>query len=293
MKRFEYLAPTSLAEALEMLAHYPNALPLAGGTDLLVQMKESHRPVEALVSLKRVFEIHQVEHNEAVIRLGAAVKAGVIAADERVQTAYTALAVGLGLIGSRQIRNMASLGGNICNASPSADSVPGLLALGTLAVIVGPEGERSLPLETFFVAPGKSALQPGELLKEIVIPRPPENSGSFYFRHTTRAWMDIAFVGAAAAITLDGGGRIANACIALGAVAPTPMRALEAEKVLFGAMPGHEVFEEAGRIAAAEARPIDDLRASADYRRHLVIVLTRRALEQALSRAKNGNGHGS
>jgi len=290
VKPFQYLAPTSLAEALDMLAQYPNALPLAGGTDLLVQIKERHRPVEALLSLKRVSEVHQLEYSEEWFRLGAAVKAGDIAANEQVQTAYTALADGVGLIGSRQIRNMATLGGNICNASPSADGAPALLVLGADAVIAGPDGERRLPIEDFFIGPGKSAIQPGELLKNVVIPRPSKHSGSFYLRHTTRAWMDIAFVGVAAAITLDDEGHIASARIALGAVAPTPMRAIQAERILPGTAPEDEVFTEAGRIAASEANPIDDLRASADYRRHLVRVLTRRALEQALSRARNGNG---
>lgn len=289
MKRFDYLAPTSLREAVEILAENPETLPLAGGTDLLVQIKERHRPVSAVMSLKRVQEVHEFANN-GVLTIGSAVKVGRIAADSWVQQYFTSLAAGAGLIGSVQIQNMATVGGNICNASPSADTAPPLLALDTQLLIASAQGERTLPLSDFFLGPGRTALQPGELLKAILLPHPKTRSGSFYYRHTPRAHMDIAVVGSAAMLGLDEEGRIAEARIALGAVAPTPVRAPDAEALLIGETPCEELFAHAASAAVAAARPIDDLRASADYRRHLVKIFTQRALRQAFVRAKENHG---
>jgi carbon-monoxide dehydrogenase medium subunit len=288
MRRFEYLAPRSLEEALHMLSLRPEAVPLAGGTDLLVQVKEGQRRVEALLSLKRVPEVHRYTCN-GQLALGAAVTVGQIAADPQVERHYTALALGAGLIGSVQIRNVATVGGNLCNAAPSADTAPPLLVLGAQAVIAGPQGERTLPLESF-LGPGQTVLQRGELLKEIIVPGPAECSGSFYLRHTPRARMDIAVVGVAAAITLGDGDVIVEARLALGAVAPVPLRALRAEALLPGHVLDDELLRAAGAAAAQEAQPIDDLRASAEYRRYLVDVLTRRSLHGALARAKARRG---
>ena len=289
MKRFDYLAPTSLREAVEILAENPETLPLAGGTDLLVQIKERHRPVSAVMSLKRVQEVHEFANN-GVLTIGSAVKVGRIAADSWVQQYFTSLAAGAGLIGSVQIQNMATVGGNICNASPSADTAPPLLALDTQLLIASAQGERTLPLSDFFLGPGRTALQPGELLKAILLSHPKTRSGSFYYRHTPRARMDIAVVGSAALLGLDEAGRIAEARIALGAVAPTPVRAPDAEALLIGETPCEELFAHAASAAVAAARPIDDLRASADYRRHLVKIFTQRALRQAFVRAKENHG---
>jgi carbon-monoxide dehydrogenase medium subunit len=233
--------------------------------------------------------VHQFALNGA-LTFGSAVTVGQIAANQRIQQDYTALAIGAGLIGSVQIRNMATVGGNLCNAAPSADTAPPLLVLGAQAVIASARGERKIPLETFSLGPGQTVLQPGELLKEIVVPKPPKGSGSFYLRHTPRARMDIAVVGAAAAITLDADGKIADARLALGAVAPVPMRAIKAEALLHGQRLTDELLREVGAAAAQEAQPIDDLRASAEYRRHLVSVLTQRALRGALVRAKENKG---
>jgi len=289
MKRFDYLAPRSLEEALQMLSHRPEAIPLAGGTDLLVQVQGGQRRVAALLSLKRVPEVHLYAGN-GQLALGAAVTVGQIAADPQVERHYTALALGAGLIGSVQVRNVATVGGNLCNAAPSADTAPPLLVLGAQVVIVGSQGERTLPLESFFLAPGQTVLRPGELLKEIIVPGPAECSGSFYVRHTPRARMDIAVVGVAAAITLGDGDVIVEARLALGAVAPVPLRALRAEALLTGHVLDDELLRAAGAAAAQEAQPIDDLRASAEYRRHLVDVLTRRSLRGALARAQEKRG---
>ena len=285
MKRFDYLAPHSLAEALAMLSDRPEAVPLAGGTDLLVRVKEGSRAIEALLSLKRLPELRQYAHNGA-LTIGSTVTVSTIAADPHVLQAYAALALGAGLIGSAQIRNVATLGGNLCNASPSADTAPPLLVLGAQAVIAGPRGERTIPLEEFFRGPGRTALQPGELLKAVTVPRLPPHSGSFYLRHTPRARMDLAVVGVAAAVTVTADGLIVSARLALGAVAPVPLRARQAEALLAGQILTDELCRDVGAAAAREAEPIDDQRAPADYRRHLVDVLTRRALSGALARAQ-------
>jgi CO/xanthine dehydrogenase FAD-binding subunit len=284
MKRFDYLAPRTLGEALAIMADRPEAVPLAGGTDLLVQVKEGRRSVEAVLSLKRVPEVHRYARNGA-LSLGAAVTVGRIAADPAVQQHYTALAMGAGLIGSVQIRSVATLGGNLCNAAPSADTAPPLLVLNAQAVIAGIEGEHTVPLDTIFRGPGRTVLRPGKLLKEILVPLLPQGSASFYVRHTPRAGMDLAVAGVAAAVTLDPEGTIVRARIALGAVAPVPMRATRAEAMLPGQTLTDELLQEVGMVAAQEAQPIDDLRASAEYRSHLVDVLTRRAVRGAWARA--------
>lgn len=289
MKRFDYLAPKSLPEALQMMADRPKARPLAGGTDLLVQMKEGGRPVEALVSLKRISEVHQFTQN-GKLTLGAAVTTGQLATNSQILAEYTALANGAGLIGGVQIRNMATVGGNLCNAAPSADTAPPLLVLGAQVVIASTQGERTIPLEEFWLGPGRTVLQPGELLKEIIVPQPPPRSGSFYLRQTPRAWMDIAMVGVAASVTLTADDTISEARLALGAVAPTPIRAKAAEALLGGQTLADDVLQAVGATAAQEAKPIDDLRASAEYRQHLVKVLAQRALHGAVARAKNSKG---
>lgn len=285
MKRFDYLAPASLDEALAMLAVHPWAVPLAGGTDLLVQLKEKRRSAEELLSLKRVAELALISLNGEV-SLGSMATIARISGDESIRRGLTALSEGAGLIGSIQIRNAATLGGNLCNASPSADTAPPLLVLGAKLVIASSKGERTMPLEDFFTAPGQTVLQANELLKAVILPPRPTRSGSAYLRHTPRSGMDLAFAGVAAALTLDEKGRIASAYLAMGAVAPTPLRAWEAEKCLNGSAPSQELFEEAGRLAARQAQPISDLRASAEYRRHLVGVLTVRVLQKARERVE-------
>jgi len=289
MKRFDYLAPQSLVEALEMLARRPEATPLAGGTDILVQLKEGYRSETALLSLKRVPDMHQLSHN-GQLTFGSAVTMTQITTDAQIQQDYSTLASAAGLLGSVQTRNMATVGGNICNASPSADTAPPLLALGAQVVIASLRGERTIPLEAVFKGPGETVLQPGELLTQIIVPNPPARSGSSYTRHTPRAQMDIAVVGVAVAVTLDADGFISKAGIALGAVAPTPIRSVTAEALLLGHSPTDTLLAEVGLAAARDAKPIDDIRASAEYRRHLVDVLTQYTLRDALARIEDKEG---
>ena len=292
MRAFEYHAPTSLNEAISLLQEYGEAArPLAGGTDLVVQMKEKATKFAApshIVSLLRVPELSGVSFSESEgLRIGAGATMSQVADSPIIRERYRAIAEGAALVGSIQTMNMATVGGNLCNAAPSADIAPPLLALEAEAVIVGPSGRRKLVLEEFFLGPGKTALAADELLAEVRVPLPPPGTGSAYDRHTPRKQMDIAVVGVAAALTMAGE-RIERVRVALGAVAPTPVRAPQAEAALEGQAPSDELFARAADVSAAECSPIADLRGSAEFRRHIVRVMTKRMLREALDRARSG-----
>ena len=292
MRTFEYHAPTSLNEAISLLQeHGEAARPLAGGTDLVVQMKEKATKFAApshIVSLLRVPELSGVSFSESEgLRIGAGATMSQVADSPIIRERYRAIAEGAALVGSIQTMNMATVGGNLCNAAPSADIAPPLLAFEAEAVIVGPSGRRKLALEEFFLGPGKTALAADELLAEVRVSLPPPGTGSAYDRHTPRKQMDIAVVGVAAALTMAGE-RIERARVALGAVAPTPVRAPQAEAALEGQAPSDELFARAADVSAAECSPIADLRGSAEFRRHIVRVMTKRMLREALDRARSG-----
>jgi carbon-monoxide dehydrogenase medium subunit len=289
LRRFEYFAPNSIEEAVRFLhQHGEAARPLAGGTDLVVQMKEAATrfPYPAhIVNITRIPELRGIGFSgREGLRIGAGATMAEIAGHPAVRERYPALAEGAGVVGSWQTMNMATLGGNLCNAAPSADTAPPLLALEARAVIAGPTGRRTVAVEEFFAGPGRTVLAPDELLAEVRIPAPAAGTGSAYQRHTPRKQMDIAVVGVAAAHTLEGGS-VRRARIALGAVAPTPLRARGAEASLEGAPLTPEAISHAAGIAATECSPISDVRGSAEFRRHLVQVMTRRMLEAAGARA--------
>ena len=299
VRRFEYLAPQSLQEAIDLLRQRGDGgRPLAGGTDLVVQMKEGGAkfPLPSyLVSLRRVPELKGIQFSEREgLRIGAGVTMAEIAESPVVRDRFRIIADGAGLVGSIQTMNMATVGGNLCNAAPSADIAPPLLACEAQAVIVGPAGRRSLPLDEFFLGPGRTVLAADELLAELQVAAPPAGTGSIYVRHTPRKQMDIAVVGVGVLLTLGPStgsgqaedGSIQRARIALGAVAPTPIRAREAEAILEGASASDELFGRAAEAAAAESKPISDVRGSAEFRRHLVRVMTERCLQEAVERAK-------
>ncbi|MGH7324375.1 MAG: FAD binding domain-containing protein [Candidatus Rokuibacteriota bacterium] len=287
MRRFEVVQPGSVEECLRALvAHGPEASLLAGGTDLLPQLKNGLLKPRCVVDLSRVARLRALDRDGGRgLRLGAAVTAREIEVDPGVRARYRALAESGALVGSVQVRNLATVGGNLCNAAPSADMAPPLLVLDAEAVIAGPRGERRVPLSAFFVGVRRTVLAPDELLVEIVIPAPGPRSGGNYLRHTPRRELDIAVVGVASQLTLSNG-VCARARIALAAVAPTPLRVTEAEQALEGRPPTGELIEHAAGLAAEAARPISDQRGSADFRRHLVRVLTRRTLNTALVRAR-------
>jgi len=221
--------------------------------------------------------------------VGAAVTMRQAELSGTVQKRYPAIAQGAGVVASVQVRNRATLVGNLCNAAPSADTAPGMIALRAKVRIAGPEGRRTVLLEDFFTGPGKTVLGPGEMVTAVQVPPPAPRTGSAYARHTPRGAMDIAVAGVGVGVTLaPRAGTCEDIRIVLGAVAPTPLRARQAEGVLRGKVPTPELIEQAAEVAAGEARPIDDVRASAGYRRDLVRVLTRRMVEAALEDARKG-----
>jgi len=290
LRKFEYFAPQSLSEALAVFKeHGEGGRALAGGTDLVVQVKEGVKIPHPsyVVSLRRVPEVRGIDFSEgAGLRIGAATTMAEIADSPLIRERYRILADGARIVGSTQTMNMATVGGNVCNAAPSADTAPPLLACEAVAVIAGPDGEREAPLEEFWLEPNRTVLKPGELLKELRLPAPPARTGGVYVRHTPRKQMDIAVVGVGVLLTLTDGDRIERARVALGAVAPTPIRARKAEAVLEGNTASGALFAQAAEIAASEASPISDIRGSAEFRRHLVRVMTERCLREAAQRAR-------
>ena len=290
MRNFDYLAPDSVAEAVRLLAENgERARPIAGGTDIVVQMKEKATRFpypHVLIGLGQIGELRGIEFSEqAGLRIGAGATMTEVSEHPEVRERYMAIAEGAGVVGSWQTMNMATIGGNVCNAAPSADTAPALLAFEAHAVIVGPSGRRTVDLQELFAGPGKTTLGPGELLAEVRAPAPAAGTGSAYQRHTPRKQMDIAVVGVAAVVTLGESGRIERARIALGAVAPTPVRAPQAEASLVGQTPDQEAFARAAELAASECSPISDLRGSAELRLHLVRVMVERLLQSAATRA--------
>lgn len=255
----------------------------------MVQVKEGGKipTPSCLVSLRRLPELRGIDFSERDgLRIGATVTMAEAAESAPVRERYRALADGAEIIGSIQTMNMATIGGNVCNAAPSADTAPPLLTYEAVAVIAGPKGERDVPIEEFWLGPNQTALQPGELLRELRLPTPPANTGGIYVRQTPRKQMDIAVVGVAVLLTLGQGDRIKRARIALAAVAPTPIRARKAEAGLEGKAASKALFAEAAETATTEASPIGDVRGSAEFRRHLVRVTTERCLREAAQRAR-------
>jgi carbon-monoxide dehydrogenase medium subunit len=286
---FDYVAPASLGEAISVLQeHGEAARVLAGGTDLIVQVREGRRSVGAMIDVKRIPEVTQITHaNGGGLRIGAAVPCAQIYHDGEIARRYPALIDSAALIGGIQIQSRASIGGNLCNASPAADAIPTLIALGAVCEITGAKGSRSLPVEDFCTAPGRNALAPDELLVALSFPAPEPHSGAAFERFIPRNEMDIAVCNAAASVTLsDDGATFKAARIAAGAVAPTPLFVKEAGAALAGQPVNEATIEEAALAASAAARPITDMRGSAAQRTHLAGVLTRRVIEKAIERAR-------
>ncbi len=287
MEPLSYEAPRSLAEALELLggANGVEARVLAGGTDLLVQLR-SRLASGLVVDVKRIPELATLSYDEQGLRLGAAVPAAEIREHPEIEQAYPGLMEAAALIGSEQIQGRASVGGNLCNASPAADTVPALIALGASCGIAGKGGSRTLPVEQFVVSPGKNALGPGELLVELRIPPPAPSSADAYLRFIPRSEMDIAVVGAGVCVTLVAKGRCTTARVALAAVAPTPLLAPAAADALVGTDLDDAALERAAAAASEACQPIDDKRGTAVYRRKVAGVLVRRAASIAAERAR-------
>ncbi|MBI3303951.1 MAG: xanthine dehydrogenase family protein subunit M [Deltaproteobacteria bacterium] len=287
MRAITYESPKSLDQALSLLAAAgEKGRVLAGGTDLLIQMRAGVRQPDHIIDAKGIPELQVLSFNpQEGLRLGAAVPCYRIIEDPAVRQHYPGLVETAGLIGSVQIQSRSSLGGNLCNGSPAADTTPALIALGAVCHIAGPKGTRTVAVEDFVLSPGRTVLQPDELLVEFRIPAPKPHSSDCYLRFIPRNEMDIAVVGVGASVTLHGDTCTA-ARIALGAVAPTPLFAKEAGASLVGKPLNDAAIAAAAALAQQIATPISDMRGTAEYRTHLIGVLTRRTLKTAAERAK-------
>ena len=289
MRDFAYVPARTLAEAASILNEKGDrARVLAGGTDIIVQVREDRRDLDALVDVKGIPELDQIAYDPAKgLDLGAAVPCYRIYGNEAVAKAYPGLIDAASMIGGIQIQGRASVGGNLCNASPAADAICPLIVYSATARIYGPNGERRIPVEQFCTAPGRTALQRGEFLVSLHLPAPKANSNAFYLRFIPRNEMDIAVVGAGAYVTLDAAGnRFVSARVALAAVAPTPLFLPEIGEFLAGKETSEDVIHQAGEMARSAAKPISDMRGTADHRRQLSAVLTRRALNGAIKRVR-------
>jgi aerobic carbon-monoxide dehydrogenase medium subunit len=291
MVAIRYETPRSVSEAVRLMAADPGARVLAGGTDLLVQFRTGVRQPSAFVDVKRIPELMSIAIDAHGLRLGAATPAAVIGEHAELRRLWPGLAESVRLIGSTQIQGRGSVGGNLCNASPAADTTSALIVNRAECVIAGPNGERTVPVEAFSLAPGRTVLQPGELLVAIRVPRPAARTSDAYLRLIPRTEMDIAVAGAAASVTLDAAGLCTTARVAIGAVAPTARRVPAAEQALVGSRLDDASLKRAADAASAEARPIDDKRGTTAYRRTVAGVLTRRAAAIAASRAREQGSH--
>lgn len=290
MQAFEYIDAKTVSEAVTLLGEKGDkARLLSGGTDLIVQAREGKRNLDWIIDIKSIPEVNELTFDSnSGLTLGAAVPCYQIYADDSICETFPGLVDATKIIGGTAIQGRAGIGGNLCNASPAADGIPPLIVLNATCVIAGPNGERELPVEDFCTAPGQTALEKGEMLISLKIPAPQKNSSSFYLRFIPRNEMDIAVVGVGASVVLDETNqRIVSARIALAAVAPTPLFAEEASVLLAEKEISENVIEEAAQAAQSIARPISDMRGTAEQRTHLVGVLTRRALNGAIQRVKD------
>ena len=286
LPKFEYHEPLTVDEACRILGELgQKAKLLAGGTDLIVNMKKKVLSPTHVVSLSGIADLKGLDSANGTVKLGACLTASEIAQSETIQKLFSALSKGAASLGSPLIRNLATVAGNLVSARPAADFPPPLLAYGAQVVLVKSSGERVVPLSDFFKGPGQTVMDPDELLTQIILTKPPAGSGAGYFKLGLRKALEISLTNAAAYLSLDPDGTIKTARIFLGSVAPTPLRSPSAEKVLTGEKPGEALFERAGEAAAGDSKPIDDFRASADYKKAMVAVLTKRALNMAFQEA--------
>jgi len=284
LRGFEYLEPNSVEEATSMLEKYgDDAKLLAGGTDLLILMKRRELIPNAVIGTKKIPGLRYIDVNHSGLRIGAMTTLRDIEKSSMVAEKCPVLLEAVMTMASVQIRARATVAGNICNASPSADTAPPLLALGSLIRVIGPKGEREIPLDSFFIGPGKTALKRGEMVAEINIPLPSRSGGAFI--KSGRTSFDLAKLNVAAVLSFNEDSCV-NAGIAIGGAAPTPLRVPEAEKELINKRLDKKMLANAAEIAAGKTSPITDIRSTSGYRRELVKVLLRRALELATIRER-------
>lgn len=284
MPLLQYEAPTSLAQATQALSGHADAKILAGGTDLLVQMRLGLREPALVVDIKHIPELMEITLSEQGLRLGAAVPGAIVTGHPDIKQLYPGFVEGLGLIGSSQVQGRCSAGGNLCNASPAADAVPALIANRATCNIIGPDGERTVAVADFNTGPGSNCLACDEILVSIELPRPALRSSDAYLRFIPRTEMDIAVAGAAVALSLDEAGVCTSARVAIGAVAPTALLVPVAAQALIGSTLDEASLARAAAAASDAASPITDKRGTVEYRKKVVGVLVRRAAAQAKAR---------
>jgi len=285
MQPFAYSAPTTIKEAVEILdKHGDKARPMAGGTDLLVQIRGGKFNLDTVVDIKKIPELNEISNGKEEFVLGAAVPCHKLYDDPGISKDYPGLIDAAGLIGSIQIQSRSGFGGNLCNSTPSADSIAPLIVHSAKANIEGKSGSRSVPVEEFCTGPGSNVLGKGEILVSISMPNKGDKFGAAYERFIPRNEMDIAVAAVGSSILLGSDGKIAEAKIALASVGPTPIYASKASESLKGKEPNEAAFKEAGSIAKGECSPIEDMRGTVDQRKHLIDVLTVRTLSKALER---------
>ena len=288
MRTFEYLKPTSVKEALQLLDQYgEKAKLIAGGTDLMVQWKKKILSPDYLISLRNVPELHVIEY-DADLKIGAGTTHRALELSPIIQEHFPVILDAVSNLGSVQVRCSATMGGNICNAAPSADSAPPLLVLDTEVHAVSSKGERSIPITEFFGGPSRTVLERGEIVTHFQIPRPLPNTGMAYWKLTRRAAMDLPILGVAVLLSFQEPDAVtcAKARIGLGVAAPTPMRAKKAEAFLEGKVIDEKVLAEAGAMAVEEASPRTSIRGSKWYRESLIPVMVRRTGLRCQERAK-------
>jgi carbon-monoxide dehydrogenase medium subunit len=289
MQAFSYVPARSIAEVSEILTKEGDqARLLSGGTDIIVQLREGRRSAKVVIDVKGIPELNQLTFDpSAGLVIGAAVPCHRIYNNAEIAAAYPGLIDAVSLIGGTAIQGRATLGGNVGTASPAGDSIPSLIAHEAVAVVASRSVTKEIPIEKLFAGPGKTVLQPGELLVCFKIPAPKANSGGAYLRFIPRNEMDIAVVSAGVAVVLnEGKDAFVSARVALGAVAPTPLFVPDAGAILAGKPIAEVEIDAAAKVAQAAARPISDMRGSAEQRKHLAFVLTKRAIERAVERAR-------
>lgn len=284
---FHYIPPKSIKETLSMLSrYYGKTKVIAGGTDLLIQIKNKVTNPEYVVDITGIPELESVSYDENEgLRIGTLTTIRTLETSTEIHQRYPVISQAASQLGSVAIRNVATVGGNLCNASPSAEMAQALLALSARAKITGPSGERVVPLEDFFTGVGTTVLKPEELLVEIQVPPPLANTRARYHKHSTRGSIDLAIVNVAVVVTLEPGGKVCKDIrIALGAVAPTPMRARKAEEAMKGEQINEALINRTAQLASDEARPRPgSIRGSVEYKKEMVKVFTRRLIKEAMA----------
>ncbi len=287
--KIEYFMPRTMEEACSLVLKYrEQAKIIAGGTDLLVQMKHKEVLPRYIINIRSISGQDYITYDKKEgLRIGALATVHSLAVSPLIQEKFNVLAQAASQLGSVTVRRMATIGGNLCNAATSADTIPALMVLEARLKILGADGEKTIPIENFFTGPGQTVLKPDEILAEIQVPNLLPQSGGAYIKRTIRKAMDLAIIGVAVIVTMDRD-TLSDVKIALGTVAPTPIRARRTEEVLRGKKLSDDLLQKAGQTALDESSPRDSLRSSANYRRKMIKVLVIRAIKQAMEQAKTG-----